>query len=142
MQDLGTIQGDTDSGAIGINDAGDVVGVSGSDAKMRAFFRRNGDGVPADLNCLVVGNPNCLVVGNPSGLYLLLANFINSRGEIIGVAFDSRDNQTHGFLAKPSNGGVGDESAVATIDNLSRPENARTRQLLFGRAGAWLSRPR
>jgi len=134
MQDLGTIQGDTDSGAIGINDAGDVVGVSGSDGNMRAFFLRHGDGVPADLNSLLVGNP--------SGLYLLLANFINSRGEIIGVAFDSRDNQTHGFLAIPSNGGVGDESAVATIDNLSRPENARTPKLPFGRAGAWLSRPR
>jgi hypothetical protein len=44
--------------------------------------------------------------GRAPTFHLLLANSINSRGEIIGVAIDSidsRDNQTHGFLAIPSN---------------------------------------
>ena len=135
MRDLGTVPGDSNSGAIGINDAGVVVGVSSDDSgNLRAFIRLNGTLI--DLNRLIPA-------GSP--FHLLLANSINSRGEIIGVAVDSRDNQTHGFLAIPSNGEAGDESAVAVTEGLSRPENAGDllpRQLLFGRAGAWLSRPR
>jgi hypothetical protein len=49
----------------------------------------------------VITDLNTLVATNPSGLYLLEAASINSRGEIVGVAL--ANGAPHGFLATPSN---------------------------------------
>ena len=74
MQDLGTLPGDVNSGAIGINDRGEVDGVSfDASGNMRAFVRQNG--VMTDLNTLIPAD---------SPLNLLFAHGINSRGEIVG----------------------------------------------------------
>jgi probable HAF family extracellular repeat protein len=91
MQDLGTLPGDFASLALGINDRGVVVGPS-LDATLttsRAYVWN--DGVMTDLNTLVRGS---------SGLYLLVAESINSRGEIVGLGVNST-GESHGFLAIP-----------------------------------------
>jgi hypothetical protein len=59
----------------------------------RAFIRPHG-GTPLDLNSLVTENP--------ADLYLFTACSINSRGEIVGLAFDAEFN-LHGYLATPNN---------------------------------------
>jgi len=109
IQDVGTVQDDVDSVGLSISDLGDVGGISfpaGSllaspTAAPRAFIRPDG-GKPADLNSLVAGNTD---------LYLFSACSINSRGEIIGLAFDA-DGNIHGYLATPTSGDgdFGDES--------------------------------
>jgi len=90
MQDLGTVPSDVNSAAIGINDAGQIVGVS-LDASFnpRAFLRL--DQSLIDLNTLVPAN---------SPLYLATACSINAAGEIIGIAFDSTGN-LHAYMAVP-----------------------------------------
>ncbi len=75
MTDLGTLPGDVPSLATGINDEGQVVGFSFG-AGPRAFLWTNG--VMTDLNSLVPGPPF-------SPLYLLGANYINARGQIVGI---------------------------------------------------------
>lgn len=59
---------------------------------IRAFIRRNGTLV--DLNALVTGN---------NSLYLLTACFVNSKGEITGIALDSAGAE-HAYLATPAPG--------------------------------------
>ena len=89
IQDLGTLPGDMNSAGIGINDRGEVVGVSLDAAyNPRAYHWRNGK--MQDLNTLIAGD---------SSLHLILACSINGRGEITGVAFDTRSKELHGFLA-------------------------------------------
>jgi probable HAF family extracellular repeat protein len=129
MQDLGTLSGDVNSLAIGINDAGDLVGVS-LDAKFnpRAFFWRNG--VMTDLNSLAPAD---------SPLFLITGCSINSQGQIIGIAVDST-GALHGYLATPSN----DQSISAASQSASTPmvlsEDVRKR--LQRRFGATLMAPR
>ena len=91
MQDLGTVQGDVSSAAIGINDIGQIVGVS-LDANFdpRAFLRQGQELI--DLNTLVPA-------GSP--LYLASACSINTAGEIVGFAFDNSGN-VHAYLAVPN----------------------------------------
>jgi probable HAF family extracellular repeat protein len=91
MQDLGAVQGDVDSAAIGINDMGQIVGVS-LDASFnpRAFLRQGQELI--DLNTLVPA-------GSP--LYLASACSINTAGEIVGFAFDDSGN-VHAYLAVPN----------------------------------------
>jgi probable HAF family extracellular repeat protein len=90
MQDLGTLDGDYASLALGINDSGDVVGGSlDSNFNARATLWKNG--VLTDLNTLIAGNP---------GLSLQEAVSINSLGEITGVAQTS-SGEIHAFLATP-----------------------------------------
>jgi probable HAF family extracellular repeat protein len=92
MQDLGTLQGDVSSAAVGINDVGQIVGTS-LDASFnpRAFLRQGQELI--DLNTLVPA-------GSP--LYLAAACSINIAGEIIGFAFDKSGN-VHAYLAVPNN---------------------------------------
>jgi probable HAF family extracellular repeat protein len=89
MQDLGTLSGDYASLAIGIND-GKIVGASlDGNFNARAYVWENG--IMTDLNIVASGRSN---------LYLLVAQSINDRGEIIGFgATDMGD--LHGFLAIP-----------------------------------------
>jgi probable HAF family extracellular repeat protein len=92
MQDLGILQGDFASLALGINDAGVVVGASLGPglSTSRAYLWKKG--TMTDLNTLVDANP--------ANLYLLEALSINSRGEVVGVAL--ANGEAHGFLAIPT----------------------------------------
>jgi probable HAF family extracellular repeat protein len=94
IHDLGTVGSDVDSLAIGINDAGDVVGAS-IDASFnpRAFLRVGRELI--DLNDLIPAGP----------LYLFTACSINDRGEIIGIAIDKSSGDVHAYLAVPNHGG-------------------------------------
>ena len=74
-----------------INDRGEAVGfsVDGTTGNFRAFVWQNGE--ITDLNSLIPAD---------SPLYLLMANIVNSRGEIVGLGLTST-GEVHGFLAKP-----------------------------------------
>jgi probable HAF family extracellular repeat protein len=90
MQDLGTVRGDYASVALGANDRDEVVGLSiDKSGSPRAFLRRNG--MMIDLNTLLPGD---------SPIYALVAQLINSSGEIAGFGVTS-SGQTHAFLATP-----------------------------------------
>jgi probable HAF family extracellular repeat protein len=97
MQDLGTVNDavdqDTYSVGLGINDQGEIVGVSANAdfSIARAFIRQNGKLV--DLNSLVAGT---------SSLYLFTACSINTQGEIIGIGLDTNTGETHAYLASPT----------------------------------------
>jgi probable HAF family extracellular repeat protein len=92
MKDLGMLNGDSNSGALAINDRGEVVGVSNDDkGNFRAFLWRNG--LMTDLNTLAPSD---------SPLYLLFALGINNRGEIVGYGA-TKSGDVHAFLAMPSN---------------------------------------
>jgi probable HAF family extracellular repeat protein len=92
MRDLHTLPQDSMSLALGINDSGEVVGASlDANFSPRAFVWKNG--VMTDLNNITRTN---------SGLYLLLAFSVNSRGEIVGVGATNA-GEIHGFLAIPCN---------------------------------------
>ena len=90
MRDLGTLSADPASLALDINDGGTVVGAS-LDASFnpRPYVWKKG--VMTDLNTLIRGR---------SALYLLLAEAINDRGEIVGLGATSK-GELHGFLAIP-----------------------------------------
>lgn len=91
IQDLGTLPGDVLSEALGINDEGQVVGVSiDANNNERAFIWQNG--VMTDLNTLV---------GSGTSLYLLAAGDINDRGEITGQGYIQSTGDTPAFLAVP-----------------------------------------
>ena len=92
MRDLGTLPGDVDSAALGINDLGHIVGVSlDANFNPRAFLRHHEELI--DLNTLVPA-------GSP--LQLATACSINGSGEIIGFAFDN-GGKVHAYLAVPNN---------------------------------------
>lgn len=92
MQDLRPFHHDINSGALGLNDRGEVVGTSlDANFNLRATLWQNR--VPVDLNALVIDND--------SGLYLQLAESINSRGEIVGFALQRTTGDTHAYLATP-----------------------------------------
>jgi len=113
MQDLGTLPGDAASLGLGINDAGEVVGASLDPSfTPRPFFWQNN--VMTDLNTLITSNP--------AKLYLLLAESINSKGEIIGLGVGP--DGVHGFLAAP-NGGGNLSPAFETVDKPILSESVR-----------------
>jgi probable HAF family extracellular repeat protein len=92
MRDLGTLPGDAISEALGINESGQVVGVSygAGFSHPRAFLWQ--DGAMMDLNSLIPAG---------STLTLEVAGDINDRGEITGTAFDSSTKTSPAFLAIP-----------------------------------------
>lgn len=93
MKDLGVLPGDAGSIGLSVNDAGDAVGTSqDSDGNPRAFLWHAG--AMFDLNALSAG---------ASDLYLLFAEAINSRAEIVGFGA-TETGDLHGFLAIPSGG--------------------------------------
>jgi probable HAF family extracellular repeat protein len=108
MQDLGTLPGDFTSVALGINEDGDIVGISlDAEFNPRAYVRLDG-GMMVDLNSLIPAD---------SPLFLFDAPSINSRKEIIGIAVDAAGD-FHGYLATPSK---------ATPDSVAAPSaNDRT----------------
>jgi probable HAF family extracellular repeat protein len=92
MKGLGTLTGDLASFALGINDEGQVVGLSISPdfSTFRAFLWQNRSMIDV----------NTLVTSNPAKLYLLSAVSINSRKEITGLAVDGA-GAFHGYVAIP-----------------------------------------
>jgi probable HAF family extracellular repeat protein len=92
MRDVVPLPGDTYSVALGINDAGEVTGLSidASFTTLRAFIVAHG--VSTDLNTLIPAN---------SPLQLQAACSINSRGEIAGFAVEKSTGQTRGYLLIP-----------------------------------------
>ena len=92
MQDLGTLPGDSISEATGINDHGQIVGVSFPSS--HAFIWQKG--VMVDLNTLV---------SSGSGLSLISTGDINDKGEITGqacvVSNGICSTETPAFLAIP-----------------------------------------
>jgi len=126
MTDLGTLSGDVLSAAQAINSKGQVVGGS-ADASFneRAFIWQNG--VMTDLNTLIPPD---------SPLYLLEADSINDRGQIIGFAFDLNSGEGHAFLATP-NYGEAVAASAATAAAIQRPQitlSENVRKLLQQRA--------
>jgi probable HAF family extracellular repeat protein len=116
IRDLGTLLGDFASAALGINDRGEVVGVS-FDANFtpRAFVRHNGRMI--DLNKLAPDTP----------LYLLFAHGINSRSEIVGFGVNGT-GEVHAFLATPGDA-VSGESSTGHFTSPSNVNGAMLRLL-------------
>lgn len=95
MKPLGAVSGDTLSLAFGLNDKNQVVGLSvGGPYGIRAFLW---NGVMTDLNTVTL----------PSSPFLLYANDINDRGEIVGEAFDPNTNEAPAYLGTPLPGRSG-----------------------------------
>jgi probable HAF family extracellular repeat protein len=121
MKDLGTLDGDTGSVGLAINDSAVVTGGSFTQDNLRAFIWQNG--VMTDLNSLIPAD---------SPLYLLIACSINARGEIIGFAADYKGD-THGYLLSPNNG----REINAGVALGARPPHVseENRKQLLGRFG-------
>ncbi|MFI5113542.1 MAG: hypothetical protein ACHP7J_00255 [Terriglobales bacterium] len=141
MTDLSTLPGDFSSIAWSIDNKGRVVGTScDASGNCRAFLWQHG--TMTDLNTLI---PD----GSP--WFLVEADGINSRGEIVGAAFNATTGELHAFLATPKGCGKGAESdsLAAQSDNRARPtvvlpENVRKllQQRKGSRFGVGLMRPR
>jgi probable HAF family extracellular repeat protein len=96
IHSLGKPAGDIRSAAFGINDKGQIVGLSrGGPFVFHALLWENG--VMIDLNARTVA-------GSP---FLLYANDINDRGEIAGQALDLDSSETRGFTATPTRAAAG-----------------------------------
>jgi len=91
LRDLGTLPGDSASTANSINDHGQVA-IQSCDANFNCRAAIWQDGVMTDLNTLIPAD---------SPLFLLFANSINSRGQIVGAALDRTTGATIPFLATP-----------------------------------------
>ena len=135
LQDLPPLRGDVLSVALGINDPGQLVGLSidPTFSVLSAVLWQDGEAF--DLNSLVTP-------GADAGLFLQLAESINSRGEIVGFAQTSTGD-THAFLAIPNDGDATSPTVLplAQYAITRRPvsANARTqllRRLRLGRLGA------
>ena len=117
MKDIGTLPGDVASLAIGINDQGTAVG-SSFDQNFNEKAILIAGGTLTDLNTIVASNPK--------KLFLVQANSINAKGEIIGLAATSTGD-VHGFLAIPASG-----SASSAFEGVAMPAlslEARTKIL-------------
>jgi probable HAF family extracellular repeat protein len=105
MQDVGTLPGDVASGALAINDAGEIIGVSfDKDFNLTPFVQQPG-GVMTDLNSLIPAN---------SPLFLILACSINARGELAGIGVNDAGD-AHAFLATPIGSAAGSETSAPTL---------------------------
>jgi len=104
IRDLGTVDQDSSSQAIGNNDQGQVVGLSCDDQdNCRAFLWERGK--MEDLNELVAGQ---------SPLYLFLAYAVNSRGQIVGLGLTQSGAEEHAFVAIPCDGDQAGEEGCGT----------------------------
>ena len=127
ITNLGTLPGDFSAFATGINNRGQVVGTT-LDANfnyLHGFIWENG--VMTDLNTLFPADSN---------LYATMANKINSRGQISGMAtvLSGPDaGNIHAFLATPVHASIASSVAAiaATHSTSAMPANVR-KQLLRG----------
>src|SRR5271165_2466973 len=135
MSDLGTLPGDVVSVGCGINNRGQVAGVSqDANGNDRAYLWQNG--VMTDLNTLIPAN---------SPLYLMHAFSINSAGEIVGFALQISTGEIHAYLAIPVNFGGGGGSAPSQLGGgpkrVTLPENARQQLQQWLRFRNFTARP-
>jgi probable HAF family extracellular repeat protein len=134
MTDLGTLPGDFFSAAFSINNKAQVAGESCDvNFDCRAFLWQKG--TMTDLNTLIPPN---------SSLYLLSANDLNDRGEIVGEAFDQSTGDVPAFLAIPCDHGNDCEANSSAEQKIILPENVREKLLQrrgLGRFAAGLTRP-
>ena len=93
MRGLGTLGGN-DGEALGINDAGAVVGWSTIGEGSRAFIweKTNETAAMVNLNDLIPGD---------SGWILTVATAINNQGQIVGYGFQNGDPNEKAFLLTP-----------------------------------------
>jgi probable HAF family extracellular repeat protein len=125
LTNLGTLPGDFAAIATGINSKGQVVG-STWDSNFNwshAFIWQ--DGVMTDLNTLLPANSN---------LYATMANKINERGQISGMATvltGPHAGDIHAFLATPVNASIGMSVAevARTHPKSNLPANVRNQLL-------------
>ncbi len=89
MQDLGRLPFCTHSDGLGINDLGQVVGVSGNSVDEEAFIYTNG--ATQDLNDMIPSSANWA---------LQVATAINDKGQICGYGINP-SGQTDTFLLNP-----------------------------------------
>lgn len=126
IRDLGALPGDTVSEATGINNQGQVVGVSFPSS--HAFIWQ--DGVMTDLNTLIPSD---------SPLSLISTGDINDKGEITGqacVVSSSGCSETPAFLAIPDCEWDASHAAFGEANSVTVPEEIRRqlmRHLAFGR---------
>lgn len=106
IEDLGTLHtDDVGSSATGLDERGDVVGLSiDASGTPHAFLRLNGEKM-IDLNTLIPTD---------SPLFLFQACSINSRGELTGVALQTSTGELHAFLATRIHSEADNESAAPT----------------------------
>ncbi len=141
MSDLGTLPGDVISVGCGINNRGQVSGVSiDASGNPRAYLWQNG--VMTDLNSLIPAN---------SPLYLMHGFSINSSGEIVGFAYNTETGNIDAYVAVPTTIGTYAEGTSLTVGNansgrpkVTLPENARKQLqqwMRFGRFGYQPSAP-
>ena len=129
ITNLGTLPGDFASFATGINHKGQVVGTT-LDSNFNfshGFIWENG--VMTDLNTLFPADPN---------LFATMANRINSRGQISGMATvlsGPHAGEIHAFLATPVNASI--RASVAAIAKTHRESKlpANIRKQLLQRLG-------
>lgn len=135
MTDLGTLPGDFFSVAFGINDNGQVVGMScDQSGNCRAFLWQIG--LMTDLNELTA----------PGSLYLLNAQDINSRGEIVGTALDQSNGAPLAVLAEPCKEGEAEQACSDAAQGIGteRPKVVlpnNLRKVLQQPFGAGLKKP-
>jgi probable HAF family extracellular repeat protein len=115
IKDLGTLPGDVFSQADGINEEGQIVGISvDANGNGRAFLWNKG--VMTDLNTLIPAD---------SPLTLIEATGrINSRGEIAGVAIQNSTGEYHAFLATPCDQANPDRGCTMEAQTGDRPKVA------------------
>jgi probable HAF family extracellular repeat protein len=116
MTDLGTLPGDTFSFVGNINDQGQVP-IQSCDINFNCRAAIWQDGVMTDMNTLIPSN---------TPLDLVVAGWVNSRGQIVGGAVDQNGNLVP-FLATPvdeANANVA-ASEQATSSPRMLPENVR-----------------
>ena len=126
IQDLGTLTGDVNSVALGINDGGSIVGLS-LDVNFDPHPYLWQNGVMTNLNTLIPAD---------SPLSLLIACSINSNGEIVGLALTST-GEVHGYLAAPSNIAAGSEVSSPAAQRVTGAAalSGHDRQMLVQRLG-------
>jgi probable HAF family extracellular repeat protein len=114
MRSLGKPDGDIRSAAFGINDRGQIVGLSrGGPYVFRALLWENG--VMTDINTLTL----------PGSPFLLYANDINDRGEIAGQAFHPDTEEAPAFVGIPTDMAVSISSGGREAPTTPLPERVR-----------------
>jgi len=125
MKSQGKIPGDLRSEALGINENGQIVGLSrGGPHLFRAVLWQNN--ILFDMNTLTV----------PGSPFLLLAGDIDQQGHIVGEAFDANTGESPAFIATPVPPRATVSSAVRATTQENLPDKVRLqikRRLGFGR---------
>jgi probable HAF family extracellular repeat protein len=124
LHSLGKPDGDIRSAAFGVNNDDVIVGVSRTPTGTRALIWEGG--VLIDLNTLTA----------PGSPFLLFANDINDRGEIVGEAFVS-DTDQPGFVAVAELGDNLTNRSSSSVEKVTLPQNLQqqTERQAFGRLG-------